>query len=274
MSNHAQDTVFDGSIPALYDRCLGPLLFEPYAEEIARRAAALAPSRILETAAGTGIVTAALAAGLPETEVVATDLNPAMLEVAQARTRSPQVSFRPADAQQLPFRPAEFDLVVCQFGIMFFPDRIGAYREALRVLRPGGAFLFAVWGRLEDNPASIALSDAVAALFPDDPPAFLRRTPFGYNDPVLIRDDLAAAGFFGVEIETVWRESRGNASDAALGMCQGSPLRAEIEARAPERLTEATEAAAAAIRALGGGEQISLPMSALIVTARGPLAST
>jgi SAM-dependent methyltransferase len=270
----ASDSVFAGSIPELYDRCLGPFLFEPYAKELARRAAVLAPFRILETAAGTGIVTAALARVLPKAEIVATDLNPAMLEVAQARTQSPLVSFRPADAQRLPFGPADFDLVVCQFGVMFFPDRIGAYREALRVLRPGGAFLFAVWGRLEDNPASIALSDAVAALFPDDPPAFLRRTPFGYNDQALIRRDLAAAGFSGVEIETVGRESRGNASDAALGMCQGSPLRAEIEARAPERLTEATEAAAAAIRALGGGERVSLAMSALIVTARAALAST
>jgi SAM-dependent methyltransferase len=268
----ATDTVFAGSIPALYDRCLGPFLFEPYAKEMARRAAALAPSHILETAAGTGIVTAALAAALPEAEIVATDLNPGMLDLARARTRLALTSFRPADAQQLPFGPAEFDLVVCQFGVMFFPDRIGAYREALRVLRPGGAFLFALWGRLEDNPASIALSDAVAALFPEDPPAFLRRTPFGYNDPALIRDDLAAAGFSGVEIETVRCESQGSASDAALGLCQGSPLRAEIEARAPERLAEATEAAAAAIRALGGGEQVSLPMMALIVTARAPLA--
>jgi SAM-dependent methyltransferase len=270
----SSDSVFAGSIPELYDRCLGPFLFEPYAEELARRAAALAPSRILETAAGTGIVTAALARALPEAEIVATDLNPAMLEVARARSRSPLVSFQPADAQRLPFEAAEFDLVVCQFGVMFFPDRTGAHREALRVLRPGGAFLFAVWGRLEDNPASIAVSEAVAGLFPDDPPAFLSRTPFGYNDPASIRGDLAAAGFSEVTIETVRRESRGRASDAALGMCQGSPLRAEIEARAPEKLTEATEAAAAAIRALGGGETVSLAMSALIVTARERLAST
>jgi len=269
------DAAFTGSIPALYDRCLGPFLFQPYAEEMARRAAALGPSRILETAAGTGIVTAALAAALPEAEIVATDLNPAMLEVARQRTRSPLVSFQPADAQRLPFGDSEFDLVVCQFGAMFFPDRIGAYREARRVLRPGGWFLFDVWDRLEENPGAAAVQAAVAALFPDDPPGFLARTPHGYHDKARIETELVAAGFTPGVIETVHREGRGRASDVALGKCQGSPLRAEIEARAPDRLDEATEAAAAALRALcGGAEEISVAMSALVVTARAPLAST
>jgi SAM-dependent methyltransferase len=271
----ASDSVFAGSIPELYDRCLGPLLFEPYAEEIARRAAALAPSRILETAAGTGIVTAALAGALPEAEIVATDLNPAMLDVAQGRTRSRLVSFQPADAQQLPFGTSEFDLVVCQFGVMFFPDRVGAYREARRVLRPGGWLLLALWDRIEANPAAAAAARAVADLFPDDPPGFLARTPYGYHDRALIETELVAAGFTLDAIETVCRESRGAASDAAWGLCQGSPLRSEIAARAPGRLDEATEAAAAALRELcGGAEQIAMPMSALIVTARAPLAST
>jgi SAM-dependent methyltransferase len=271
----ASDSVFAGSIPELYDRCLGPFLFEPYAEELARRAAALAPSRILETAAGTGIVTAALAGALPEAEIVATDLNPAMLEVARRRVTAPTVVFQAADAQALAFADGGFDLVVCQFGAMFFPDRVGAYREARRVLRSGGWFLFDVWDRLEANPASVAVDAAIRALFPADPPAFLRRTPFGYHDKALIETELVAAGFTRDVVETVHRESRGPASEAALGLCQGSPLRAEIEARAPDRLVEATEAAAAALRALcGGAEEITLPMSALIVTARAPLAST
>ncbi|HEY0412592.1 MAG TPA: methyltransferase domain-containing protein [Allosphingosinicella sp.] len=261
------DTEFAGAIPQLYDRCLGPFLFEPYAQDIAARASALGPARILETAAGTGIVTAALAAALPEAEIVATDLNPAMLEVAAARMASGRVSFGAADAQDLPFPDGGFDLVVCQFGAMFFPDRPLAYREARRVLRPGGILLFNVWDRLEANPAAAAVAEAVAAVFPDDPPSFLSRTPYGYHDAARIAADLAAAGFADAAIETVAKRSRGRASDVAPGLCEGSPLRAEIERRAPARLAEATAAALARLREAAGGDEIDLPMSALVVTA-------
>jgi SAM-dependent methyltransferase len=250
----ATDIVFAGSIPEIYDRCLGPFLFEPYAADLAERAAALAPSRILETAAGTGIVTAALARALPGAEILATDLNPAMLAVAAGRLSSPRVSFAPADAQSLPFEDGGFDLVFCQFGAMFFPDRVAAYREALRVLRPGGAFLFNVWDRIEANPASRAVADAVAGLFPGDP------------DKGSVESDLRAAGFTSVEAETVARLGAGAERDAAVGLCQGSPLRAEIEARDAGRLVEATEAAAAAVAALG--EQ-ARSLSAHVFTARG-----
>jgi ubiquinone/menaquinone biosynthesis C-methylase UbiE len=246
------DTAFSGSIPALYDRFLGPFLFEPYAVDLAGRAAALEPRRILETAAGTGIVTEALVAALPEAELAATDLNQAMLDVAARRVTSPRVSFRAADAQALPFDDGEFDLVVCQFGVMFFPDRVLAYREAKRVLRPGGHFLFNAWDRLEENPGSKAVADSVASLFPGDPPGFLERTPFGYHDQARIEQDLRAAGFREVEMETV--RKRGpveTAREAAAGLCKGSPLRSEIEARSPDRLDEAAEAAADAVEALG-----------------------
>jgi ubiquinone/menaquinone biosynthesis C-methylase UbiE len=271
----ASDTIFAGSIPALYDRCLGPFLFEPYAAELGRRAMQIGPHAILETAAGTGIVTAALAHYLPGAEILATDLNPAMLEVAHERVASSRVGFTPADALALPFPDGSFDLVVCQFGAMFFPDRVAAYREAGRVLRPAGYFVMAVWDRIEANPASRAVAEAVAGLFPDDPPDFLARTPFGYHDPAVIAAELEQAGFLSHRTDTVAKQSRGRASDAALGMCQGSPLRTEIEARAPDRLEEATQAAAAAIRRLAAGaEEVSLPMSALVVTARRPLASS
>jgi len=262
----ASDSAFSGSIPALYDRCLGPLLFEPYARDLAERVAAIAPRRILETAAGTGIVTAALVRAVPDAEIVATDLNQAMLDVAAERVLSPAVSFRQADAQALPFAEGGFDLVVCQFGAMFFPDRILAYREARRVLKRGGLFLFNVWDRLAANPASDAAAKAVAALFPDDPPSFLSRVPFGYHDPLRIEKDLFAAGFDEVAIETVAAHSRlGDAGEAATGLCMGTPLRAEIEARAPERLEEARDAAAAALSGLAGED---VPMSALVVSAR------
>jgi SAM-dependent methyltransferase len=263
------DAAFSGSIPALYDRNLGPLLFEPYAQDIACRAAALGPRRILETAAGTGIVTAALAAALPEAEIVATDLNQAMLEVAAARPELARVAFRQADAQALPFEDGAFDILVCQFGVMFFPDRVGACREALRVLAPGGTFLFNVWDSLERNPVSAAAAEAVAALFPADPPSFLERVPYGYHDERSIEGDLRAAGFTDIAIERVAKESRiASPRAAAEGLCLGSPLRSEIEARAPERLEEATAAAEAATIAAGYGPGAVSPLSALVVMAR------
>lgn len=255
------DTVFAGSIPAFYDHYLGPLLFAPYAADLAARAAALGPKRILETAAGTGIVTAALAAALPEAEITATDLNQAMLDVAANALAG--IDFRQADAQALPFADAAFDLVVSQFGAMFFPDRIAAYAEARRVLRPGGAFLFNAWDRLERNPVTAAVGDALAAHFPDDPPNFYARIPFGYHDPARIEADLRAAGFTGIAIETVALSSRVDARAAATGLCQGTPLRAEIEARGD--LAEATAAAMAALAPFDGQDA---PMSALVATAR------
>jgi len=257
------DALFTGSIPALYDRHLGPLLFVPYARDIAARAAALGPGRVLETAAGTGIVTEALAAALREAEIVATDLNQAMLDIAAARGLPARVSFQAADAQALPFADASFDLVVCQFGAMFFPDRVGAYGEARRVLGPGGRFLFNVWDSLAHNPVSALLGDTVASLFPDDPPSFFRRVPFGYHDTARIETDLRAAGFAEIEIETVSLISRVDARAAAMGLCQGSPMGVEIEARGGD-LAAVADAAAAALAPLDGKE---MPMSAHVVRA-------
>jgi ubiquinone/menaquinone biosynthesis C-methylase UbiE len=264
------DVLFSGSIPALYDRCLVPLLFEPYAADLARRAAALRPRHILETAAGTGIVTEKVAAALPGAELTATDLNQAMLDVAAARIASPNVTFRQADAQALPFADASFDLLLCQFGAMFFPDRIAAYREARRVLRPSGHFLFNVWDRLEENVATATLADALAAIFPDDPPLFYRRVPFGYHDKARVEADLRAAGFEEIEVETVGKRSRlGSAREAAIGLCHGTPLRAEIEARGPSCLDLATEAAAASLSRLADAEGgVDEPMSAHIFSAK------
>lgn len=258
------DSAFTGSIPALYDRLLGPLLFEPFADEVGRRVAALHPERILETAAGTGIVTEVLVQEVPNAEIVATDLNPAMLDVATQRIRSDRVRYRPADAQDLPFGDGEFDLVVCQFGVMFFPDKVKGNSEARRVLRDGGRYMAIIWDRLDRNPVSRTISDAIAAEFPENPPQFLARTPFGYADHDRIEDDMLAAGFNEVHIEVFPASSPVSAADAATGMCQGSPLRAEIEAHGPTALEQATRAAT---KALSPVDQTLQPMSALFVTA-------
>jgi len=264
------DTVFAGSIPALYDRFMGPMLFRPYAADLARRLADLKSGRVLETAAGTGIVTEALIAALPPAiEIVATDLNQAMVDFASTKPGIARAKLRQADALSLPFDAGSFDAVVCQFGVMFFPDRIAGYREAKRVLKPNGRFLFSAWGNLAHNPFAAILTDTLAVRFPNDPPRFFERTPHGYHDVDRIRADVAAAGFNHVTIDTVTLPSRSaSARDAATAMCQGTPLRGEIEARAPGGLQAATDAVAEALAARYGSGAIEAPMQAHVVTAR------
>jgi len=259
------DSAFAGSIPGLYDRFLGPLLFEPYAKLAADRARALRPRRILETAAGTGIVTEALHQALPDAEIVATDLNQAMLEVAAGRIGSDEVVLQVADAQELPFSDGEFDLVVCQFGVMFYPDRVRGNAEARRVLREGGHYLLLVWDTLAKNPVSNTIHGIVGDLFPDDPPQFLARTPYGYADRSAIERDLRAAGFSSIEIETVAAAgTMVSGHDAVQGLVAGSPLRGEIEERDPAGVDRVVEKVSVEI---GDGSGLDTSLSAHIVTA-------
>ena len=263
------DAVFSGSIPAFYDRYLGPLLFEPYADDLARRLTDLTSGRVLETAAGTGIVTRMLVRALPGTvAIVATDLNQPMLDFAAAQPGAERVEWRQADALSLPFEEDSFDAVVCQFGVMFFPDRRAAYREARRVLKPGGRFVFSVWDRLEENELSQIVSDTMVALFPEDPPRFLARTPYAYCDIGIIREELTEAGFSSTMAETLRQIScAASARDAVIGLCQGTPLRSEIEARNPERLSATTDAAASAVADRFGNGVVQAKMQAHVITA-------
>jgi ubiquinone/menaquinone biosynthesis C-methylase UbiE len=264
------DAVFAGSIPALYDRHLGPLLFEPYAVEMAARLADFKAGMVLESAAGTGIVTQVIAERLPPAVgIVATDLNQAMLDFAATKPGMARAKLRQADALALPFDGNSFDAVVCQFGVMFFPDRVLGYREAHRVLRPGGRTVIAIWDSLEHNPIPRCVNDAIAAHFPADPPRFMARTPHGHFDQKIIRTELAAAGFDRVTIDVVTLPSRAPSHrDPAIGFCQGSPLRGEIEARAPHGLAAATEATAEALARAFGAGPIEAPMQALLIVAQ------
>lgn len=263
-SSDSPGTPFTHSTPELYHRYMGPLLFAPYAKVLAERAALLQPDRILETAAGTGIVTRALHGAVPQSNIVATDVNPAMLEAAAQRLGSDRLSFQPADAQDLPFDDESFDLVVCQFGVMFYPEKVRANVEARRVLRSRGHYLLVSFDRLDLNPVPKAAADAVAALFPDDPPLYMERGPFSYADPARIEHDLGAAGFTGIRLETIGVTSRVSASDAAKGMVLGSPFRAEIERRDASALDRAVDAVTAALAQWDGNDA---PMSAHVVTA-------
>lgn len=268
----ATDKLFAGSIPEIYDRFLVPLIFEPYAIDLAGRVSALAPRDVLETAAGTGVLTRALASRLaPTTRIVATDLNQPMLDHAARRQRSGAVEWQQADALALPFGDRTFDVVACQFGAMFFPDKVQGYREARRVLRPRGRFLFNVWDRIADNEFADAVTGALAGLFPDDPPRFLARTPHGHHDVDRIRHDLKAAGFAEVAVDALDARSRApSARDVAVAYCQGTPLRSEIEARDPARLEEATDRAADAVAARFGSGAVDGRLRAIVVAAAAP----
>jgi len=263
------DRIFRGSIPALYDQHLGPMIFAPYAGDLASRLVDMRHGRILETAAGTGIVTRALVSALPESvSIEATDLNQPMLDHASSQLPSARVTWRQADAQALPFPDGVFDAVVCQFGVMFFPDKPRAFSEAYRVLRPGGRFLFNVWDRIEENEFADIVVQSVATLFPDDPPMFLARTPHGHHDTALLEAQLRAVGFGAVTTETVTRESAApNPLSVAVGYCQGTPMRNEIEAHDPSRLIEATDVAAAAITKRFGSGPVTGKIRAHVITA-------
>lgn len=259
----AQTDVFKHSTPALYDRYMGPLLFAPYAEHVAKRVALLRPERILETAAGTGIATRAVNEALPEAEVIATDINQAVVGFAAQHFQSEHVTFQVADAQQLPFGEETFDLVLCLFGIMFFPDKVRANAEAHRVLRPGGRYLLVTFNRLDLNPIPRVAGEAVATLFPEDP-RYMERGPFSYTDEARIEEDLRSAGFESIELETVELSSLVSARDAAHGVVLGSPFRGEIERLDPSALERATTAVEYALKPWDGK---SATMSAHVVTA-------
>lgn len=268
----ADDKVFAGSIPELYDRFMVPLIFEPYAQDLAKRIARAEPRDILETAAGTGVVTRAIAARLPaHTRIVATDLNQPMLDHAAARLSPPdRVTWRQADALALPFEDGAFDVVACQFGVMFFPDRVKGYSEARRVLKPGGRFFFNVWDRIAENEFADVVTEALGTVFPQDPPLFMARTPHGHHDVRTIREELAAAGFADISIETVAHRSRAaSARDVAVAYCQGTPLRNEIVTRDASRLDAATTAATEAIARRFGNGPVDGRISAHVIAATG-----
>jgi ubiquinone/menaquinone biosynthesis C-methylase UbiE len=263
------DRLFTGSIPQLYDEYMVPLIFEPYAADLASRVAMLRPSSLLEIAAGTGVVTRHLANALaPDVQIVATDLNQAMIDRATLVGTSRPVEWGQADAMQLPFSDGTFDVVVCQFGAMFFPEKPKAFSEARRVLRPGGTFIFNVWDAIEQNEFAETVTFALQQMFPEDPPRFMARTPHGYSDTHVITQHLLEGGFSRrPAITTVAAKSRAASPRIpAIAYCQGTLLRSEIETRNASRLMEATDAAIAAIGKRFGHGSIEGKIQAHIVS--------
>ena len=268
MSDQNSDKVFAGSVPEVYETHLVPLIFQPYAEDLAARLASRKLTKVLEIAAGTGAVTRVMASRLPASvSITATDLSQPMLDQAAARGTSRPVEWHQADAMALPFEDGTFDAVVCQFGAMFFPDKSKAYAEVRRVLKPGGVFIFNVWGRIDQNDIADVVTSTLAEVFPNDPPGFLARTPYGYNDPEILRQDLAKGGFTSPDIATVTHRSHAKSCEIpAIGYCEGTPLRGEIEARAPSRLEEITDIVAKAIVKQFGSGPVDTKIQAVVVT--------
>jgi SAM-dependent methyltransferase len=265
----ATDKLFAGSIPELYQRFMVPLIFEPCARDLAERVARTDPGDVLETAAGTGVLTRAIVSRLAaHAHIVATDLNQPMLDHAMALSSDDRIEWRQADALALPFEEQSFDVVVCQFGAMFFPDKVQGYREASRVLKAGGRFVFNVWDRISENEFADVVTEALAMLFPDDPPRFMARTPHGYHDVARIRDDLTAAGFTAISVDAVDARSKAaSARDVAIAYCQGTPLRTEIEARDASGLERATKHATEALARRFGDGAVDGRIRALAITA-------
>ena len=190
-------TAFIGDMPTYYDTGLGPILFHTYAEQLAAVVAAYAPARLLEISAGTGISSMALDRALPDAELTLTDLSPAMLELA--RPRVPRATWQTADAQDLPFEDGAYDVVACQFGVMFLPDLDAGFREALRVLAPGGHYCFSTWDGYATNPYSGIVNDMLHEDFPDDPPPFFQ-VPYHLHQIDDLARQLQAVGFGDVRV--------------------------------------------------------------------------
>ncbi|MBY3413980.1 methyltransferase domain-containing protein [Rhizobium laguerreae] len=259
---------FEEGVANLYDTLLVPILFEPYASELAIVAERLKPGSVLEVAAGTGALTRALRATLDHaTELVATDLSQPMIDVGAPSLTMSRTHWMHADAQNLPFAPSMFDLVVCQFGVMFFPDKLKAYGEAARVLRSGGRFLFATWDSLSANDFARYVDECLAGIFRSDPPDFLSRLPYSYFDPHTIKADMFSAGFDSVSCDRIELTSVAAAHDVAAAFCQGTPLRGEIEKRAPGRILEIVDEVAEQLESRHGVRPCG-GMSALVVVGR------
>lgn len=265
------DKVFAGNIPELYDTYMVPLIFEAYAEDLAQRVSALSPNSVLETAAGSGVVTRALARRLAsEARYVVTDLNQPMLDHAKSRQgEDSRIEWQQADALDLPFEDDAFDAVFCQFGAMFFPDKVAGFSEARRVLRAGGHFVFNVWDKIEHNEFADIVTKMAAEVFPNDPPRFLARTPHGYHDIEVIKADMQAAGFTEIKVETISETSSAETSWVpAVAYCQGTPLRNEINERDSTRLEEVTERAYKAIVARFGNGAVKGRIQAHVISGR------
>jgi ubiquinone/menaquinone biosynthesis C-methylase UbiE len=267
-----QHAAFIGTVPRNYDQYLGPLLFHQYADDLVARLPVSRGMQVLEIACGTGIVTERLLRRLAgQGTLIATDLNDAMIAQARARIADdPAVEWRQADGTSLPFSDRTFDAAVCEFGLMFFPDKVKGAREAFRVLKPGGTYLFNVWDRIERNPVVRIAHETFRVFFPDDPPQFYQ-TPFNLHDTALVRSLLDTVGFADVECVHVEKVGQSpSAAEAAIGLVEGNPVYGAIMERRPDALPDIKAAVARNIVAKLGDRPVRCALSAFVFSARRP----
>lgn len=257
---------FAGDIPANYDSGLGPHLFVDYAADLARRATAAKPGRVLELAAGTGIVTRMLRDALPDsTHLVASDLNPPMLEMARQKfSADEKVEFQPADATALPFADGAFDTLVCQFGVMFFPDKDKSYREAYRVLASGGRYHFNVWDSFEFNPFARIAHETIARFYEHGAPTFYT-VPFGYHRIDAIKASLVGAGFEDISVHVLKiNKEIPKAQRLAEGLVLGNPVIEEIRMRGAFDPASVVAAMTAALHSAFGQDPGCMSLQAIV----------
>ena len=260
---------YSGSIPEYYDRYLETLLLKPYALKIAGEVEKLKPEKVLELSAGTGILTEALINKLPETtRILATDINPDMLDLAKYKLWTNfNISWQLADATDLPYEANEFDVVLSQFGVMFYKNRHLAYRKIRQILKPGGTFIFNTWGSIYENFIIELTERALKRVFPFDTPGFLE-IPFGYHSYEQIIHDLTIAGFSTFRINTVKLTGYAvNSFEATLGLLQGTPLYTEIIGRNPSLLPMVIDELNELITEHYGRYHIKVPLVALEIQA-------
>lgn len=263
-------SAFVGSIPANYDRFMGPAMFAPYAADLAARVVAPPGGRVLELACGTGIVTRRLRSTLAESvRLVATDLNEPMLAYArEAAGAASNLEWRQADMTALPFPDGSFNAVVCQFGLMFVPEKSQALREAHRVLGPGGQLLINVWDTMEANPFTLVTHETVASLYDQDPPLFFA-VPFSMGNRPALEQLVAGAGFATVTGYTVSLESVSpSARSLATGLVEGSPLSIQIRERGTPTVDAVVDKVTEALGRLGGMAPFRFTLQAHVIDAR------
>jgi SAM-dependent methyltransferase len=260
---------FVGTIPEFYDQGMGKIVFADFAGEIARRVAASTPMRVLEIAAGTGIVTRCLRDVLPtDARLTATDLNHPMLDVARTKFRpDEQVEWQLADATTLPFPDGAFEAVVCQFDVMFFPDKEKSYREVHRVLSPGGNYVFNVWDAHRHNPHGRLTHETISRFFPADPPQFYEM-PFGYHQIDPIKEALTEAGFIDLRVAVLRVEREiPDAAAFARGLIYGNPVIDQIRSRGGVDPARIVDALTEALHNEFGADPGRLPLQAIVFEA-------
>lgn len=267
-------TEFTGSIPEIYDRCLGPLLFDFSARDLAARVKAHMPEEgiLLEIACGTGISTEYLYHALPKSvSILASDLNEKMLDFAQMnRPELLGVNFQVANALDLPFVDNHFDAVACQFGIMFFPDKPAGLKEMSRVLKPGGRMTFNVWDSMKHNPIIALAHETISSFFTVEPPSFLT-VPFGYHDRDILMDLMKNAGYDDIDIAVVSETVEGSDPHmVAQGLVAGNPGINEIRDRANVEPEEIIEHLAGKVKAMFGPDELRIPLREIVVSATKP----